>query len=120
MGHFDGRRGAAQAQFARGSLLDVIGSSGLLFFGSGLAGAGIFEQLEFAARFVEGAEASGAEKDDGVLDALAAKASERFRVFREDAENAAIRTVQVGFVLIGQRGPFQRVRQLAGHFQLSL
>ena len=116
MRHFDGGFSAAEAELAGSSLLDVIGSSGLLFFGRGLAGTGIFEELEFAAGFVEGAEARGAEEDDGILDALAAKAGKRLRVFSEDTENAAVGTVEEGVVLVGQRGPFQRIRELAGHF----
>ncbi len=52
-------------------------------------------------------EARGAEKDHGVLDLLAAKAGERFLIFGEDTQNAAIGAVDEGLILVGQRGGFE-------------
>jgi len=47
------------------------------------------------------------EEDDGILDLLAAKAGERFLIFREDAQNASIGAVDELWVLVGQRGGFE-------------
>jgi len=44
--HFVGSFRAADAELGGGALFDVGGTSGLLFFGCGLAGAGVFEELE--------------------------------------------------------------------------
>lgn len=54
-------------------------------------------------------KARRAEKDNGVLDLLAAKAGERFLIFGEHAENAAIGAVEEGFVLVGYGRGFEMV-----------
>ena len=62
--------------------------------------------LEAAHGFLRGSAAGQArrsEKYDGILDLLAAKASQRFHVLRHDTENAAVGTVEKGFVLVRQR-----------------
>ena len=66
MGHFDCGFGAAEAEFAGGSLIDVGLPGGLLVLRCRLDGAGIFEQFELVAGFVEGVKAGRAEEDDGV------------------------------------------------------
>ncbi len=53
---------------------------------------------------VEGAEAGGAEEDDGVLDALAAEAGHGLVVLGEDAEDAAVGGVEEVGVFVGEGG----------------
>src|SRR5580704_1670139 len=48
-------------------------------------------------------EAGRAEKDDRVLDLLAAKARQGFLIFGQDAENASVGTVEERFVPVGKR-----------------
>jgi len=62
------------------------------------------------AGFVQRTEAGGAEEDDGVLNALAAKTRQRLRVFGKDADDAAIGRVQKGRVFVGKRRGIERIR----------
>ena len=75
-----------------------------------LVGVGTRQQLELAVRYIQRAKAGRAEEDDGVANALAAEAGERLGIFGHDADQAAIRTVQKGRVLVSERGRFQRIR----------
>src|SRR5260370_1390150 len=52
--------------------------------------------------FIHPAEAGGAEEHDGILNLLAAKPSQRFSILGEDAQNAAIGTIQEIRVEISQ------------------
>ncbi len=89
-GHVDGGLGATVLKLGGFAAVDG-GRAGWLFgVGRGLDGAGIVEEFEFGTGDVEGAEASGAEEDDGVLDALAAEAGHRFLVLAENAEDATV------------------------------
>jgi hypothetical protein len=49
-------------------------------------------------------KARRAEEDDGVLDALAAEASQRLGVFGEDADEAAVGAIEEGRIFVGQQG----------------
>src|SRR5277367_1294414 len=55
--HFDGSLGAATAQFAGGSLIQLRLTCGLLFLRSGLDRASVFKQLKLLVSLVESAEA---------------------------------------------------------------
>ncbi len=98
-GHLDGGFGAAVAELGGFAV-----AGGLLGFGCGLGGAGVVEELELLAGDVEGAEAGGAEEDDGVLDALATETGHGLVVLGEDAEGAGVGRVEKVGVLVGERG----------------
>ncbi len=115
VGHFHRGFGAAAAQFSGGALFDIVRTRGLFFFGSGLAGTCVFEQLEFLVGLIEGAEAGRSEENDGVLNAFAAKARQRFGILRHNADDAAVGTVKEGLVFVGEGGTFERLGRLAGH-----
>ena len=89
-GHVDGGAGALEA------VLMLRGVRCVFFHGR-----------EIALGRIASLEAGGAEKDDGVLNLLAAKARERFLVLCEDAKNASVGTVDEGLILVGQRGGFK-------------
>jgi len=93
-GHVDGGAGALQIIFVLSR-----GKFGFVFFRGG--------QILFCG--VASLKAGGAEKDDGILDLLAAKARERFLVFREDTEYAAVGAVEERFVLVGQMSGFELI-----------
>ena len=52
---------------------------------------------------VQRVKAGRPEEDDGILDALAAEARQRLGVFRENAHDAAVGTVEEGRILISER-----------------
>src|SRR5579871_2769361 len=54
-------------------------------------------------------EAGRAEKDDGVLDLLAAEASQGLAVFGEDAQDATVGAIEKGFVLVGEGSGFEAI-----------
>ena len=78
--------------------------AGLLVGRGEFFGAGVLEQLQLCGGGVEADEARGAEEDDGVLDALAAKAGGGLEVLAEDADEAAVGGVEEFGVLVGQGG----------------
>src|SRR5260370_13145461 len=59
--------------------------------------------------FIHPPEAGRAEEHDGILNLLAAKPSQRFSILGEDAQNAAIGTIQEIRVEISQGRGAQRV-----------
>ncbi len=98
-GHVDGGEGALEVLFLLGG-----GRFRLAFFSTAvkvlLGGGGSLE-------------AGGAEKDDRVLDLLAAEAGERFLILGQDAEDASVGTAEKRFVLVSQR----RGVELVGHWE---
>jgi hypothetical protein len=54
-------------------------------------------------------KARRAEKDNGVLDLLPAKTRERFLIFGEDAQDAAVGAVDEGLILVGQGRGFELI-----------
>ena len=54
-------------------------------------------------------EAGGAEEDHGVLNLFAAEARQRFLIFGQDAQNAAVGAVEERWVLVGYWRRFQVV-----------
>jgi hypothetical protein len=70
--------------------------------GDGIVEAGMLQQLHRALRVGLGMDAGRAEEDHGVLDALPAKAGEGLVVFRQDAQQAAVGTLDKALVLVGQ------------------
>ena len=64
---------------------------------------------------VEGAEAGGAEEDDGVLDAFAAEAGHGLVVLGEDAEAAAVGGVEEVGVFVGEGSLGEGWWGLVGH-----
>jgi hypothetical protein len=87
-GHVDGGKGFLEIFFMlRGRSLGVV------FFGRG--------QILFCR--IASLKAGRTEKDNRILDLLAAKAGERLLIFGEDAEDAPVGTVEERFVLVSQR-----------------
>ena len=103
-GHFDGGFGALVAELGGFRIAGFGGAGGLLVLGGGLDGAGVVEEFELVRGDVEGAEAGGAEEDDGVLDAFAAEAGHGLAVLGHDAEHAAVGGVEEVGVLVGEGG----------------
>ena len=108
--HLHGRLGAAALQIVRAAIVAALRLLPAARAAARLVGVGTREQLELAVGDIERAEAGGAEEDDGVADALAAEAGQRLGVLGHDADQAAIRTVQEGGVLVSERCRFERMR----------
>ena len=99
-GHVDGGAGALEAAF------DFLsGDFCFVFFDSG----------EIVLSGIAPLKARGAEEDDCVLNLFAAKTGERFLIFGEDAEDAAVGAAEKGFVLVGQRCGFELIDHLETH-----
>src|SRR4029077_2918434 len=74
-------------------------STGLIFLDRGEGARGILLSLK----------AGGAEEDDRVLNLLTAEARQGLLIFGQDAEDAPVRAVEKGFVLVGNRRGFEMV-----------
>src|ERR1017187_5941389 len=110
--------GNHEGQLARVFVIARVSKIGLgaanPLLGLGSVTDGCPQLLQRGLRLFLAAEAGGAEEDDGVLNALAAEFRQRLLILGQDAQNAAVGTVQELLVLVSQRHPLVRMREWIG------